>query len=305
MGQYYCWNRTYDTLTGRWTTPDPAATPWANLSDYFGPTSSNDPSGLGLFGNTIFADKVFDSSGQIRPDVSNSDMCDLVDKYGSFLWGNCQGNGSSEFDHCLGFEDRQALVAASAHLKKNGVDCEKYKIALPGYGIERRCPYRGGDLGGDANSQPDDVSDPTNPGGILRRAGPAGSGLPIPHVGGPPPYKVPIPQPWRFDPFPFDPIKIFDPPLGVPGVHIGPLDDPFEPPESVFWPRRGVNGHEEPKPFGGGVLGLKLDSARFRIFGGISFGPYTGGSIMDDVLKFRYPSGKDIGFKLKIGFKFR
>ncbi len=34
LGQYYCWNRTYDTYTGRWTTPDPVATPWSNLFDY-------------------------------------------------------------------------------------------------------------------------------------------------------------------------------------------------------------------------------------------------------------------------------
>ncbi len=31
LGQYYCWNRTYDVNTGRWTTPDSVATPWWNL----------------------------------------------------------------------------------------------------------------------------------------------------------------------------------------------------------------------------------------------------------------------------------
>ncbi len=34
LGQYYCWNRTYDINLGRWTTPDPVATPWWNLFDY-------------------------------------------------------------------------------------------------------------------------------------------------------------------------------------------------------------------------------------------------------------------------------
>ncbi|MBX3475676.1 MAG: hypothetical protein KF754_15000 [Planctomycetes bacterium] len=34
LGTCYCWNRTYDVFMGRWTTPDPAATPWGNLWDY-------------------------------------------------------------------------------------------------------------------------------------------------------------------------------------------------------------------------------------------------------------------------------
>ncbi len=47
LGQYYCWNRTYDIATGRWTTPDPVATPWWNLVAYVGdaPTQGSDPSG--------------------------------------------------------------------------------------------------------------------------------------------------------------------------------------------------------------------------------------------------------------------
>ncbi len=48
VGQYYCWNRTYDINTGRWTTPDPVATPWWNLQDYCStkPNRNSDPSGL-------------------------------------------------------------------------------------------------------------------------------------------------------------------------------------------------------------------------------------------------------------------
>ena len=34
LGQYYCWNRNYDVNLGRWTTPDPVATPWWSLFDY-------------------------------------------------------------------------------------------------------------------------------------------------------------------------------------------------------------------------------------------------------------------------------
>ena len=47
-GWYYAWNRIYDINTGRFTTPDPAASPWSNLQDYVGgnPISRSDPSGL-------------------------------------------------------------------------------------------------------------------------------------------------------------------------------------------------------------------------------------------------------------------
>ncbi|MBX3473601.1 MAG: hypothetical protein KF754_04395 [Planctomycetes bacterium] len=50
LGTYYCWNRTYDVFMGRWTTPDPAATPWGNLWDYVSgvPTGAGDSSGLAL-----------------------------------------------------------------------------------------------------------------------------------------------------------------------------------------------------------------------------------------------------------------
>lgn len=48
LGNYHCWNRLYDIQTGRWTTPDPIASPVTNLLDY---TSCNphrraDPTGL-------------------------------------------------------------------------------------------------------------------------------------------------------------------------------------------------------------------------------------------------------------------
>ncbi len=48
LGQYHCWNRTYDVSTGRWTTPDPAVSPWWNLEVYSlaRPISNCDPSGL-------------------------------------------------------------------------------------------------------------------------------------------------------------------------------------------------------------------------------------------------------------------
>jgi RHS repeat-associated protein len=48
LGQYHCWNRELDLQTGRWTTPDPAASPWANLQSYAenDPTCTSDPVGL-------------------------------------------------------------------------------------------------------------------------------------------------------------------------------------------------------------------------------------------------------------------
>ncbi|MCC6573202.1 MAG: hypothetical protein IT462_05360 [Planctomycetes bacterium] len=48
LGSYYCWNRIYSPHLGRWTTPDPAASPWWNLQDYCdsAPLQSSDPVGL-------------------------------------------------------------------------------------------------------------------------------------------------------------------------------------------------------------------------------------------------------------------
>mgnify|MGYP002399618518 CR=1 FL=1 len=47
LGSYYCWNRIYEPSTGRWTTPDPAASPWNNLWDYAAvfPSHFSDPMG--------------------------------------------------------------------------------------------------------------------------------------------------------------------------------------------------------------------------------------------------------------------
>lgn len=50
LGQYHCWNREYDVVMGRWTTPDPESDPWWGLFDYCldEPLSQNDPEGLSL-----------------------------------------------------------------------------------------------------------------------------------------------------------------------------------------------------------------------------------------------------------------
>ncbi|MCC6464939.1 MAG: hypothetical protein IT463_06310, partial [Planctomycetes bacterium] len=58
LGQYYCWNRVYDVLTARWTTPDPAASPWTNLNGYVGnPIQQTDPSGLQVIDIDPFGDE--------------------------------------------------------------------------------------------------------------------------------------------------------------------------------------------------------------------------------------------------------
>ncbi|MBK8205153.1 MAG: hypothetical protein IPK87_00035 [Planctomycetes bacterium] len=48
VGSYHCWNRVYEPATGRWTTPDPAMLPWANLFSYGNnrPITETDSSGL-------------------------------------------------------------------------------------------------------------------------------------------------------------------------------------------------------------------------------------------------------------------
>ncbi len=49
LGQYYCWNRTYDVNLGRWTMPDPVASPWWNLAFCSRPLQASDPTGLDEF----------------------------------------------------------------------------------------------------------------------------------------------------------------------------------------------------------------------------------------------------------------
>ena len=51
LGNYHCWNRVYDAFMGRWTTPDPTASPWRNHWDYCAnnPPTTSDNSGLDPF----------------------------------------------------------------------------------------------------------------------------------------------------------------------------------------------------------------------------------------------------------------
>ena len=51
LGSYHCWNRVYQPATGRWTTPDPAKTPWSNLIQYTAhtPLTASDQTGLATY----------------------------------------------------------------------------------------------------------------------------------------------------------------------------------------------------------------------------------------------------------------
>ncbi len=85
-GWYYCWNRMYDPLIGRWTSPDPAAEPWENLHDFAlaKPLSFSDSSGL----------STYDSANEIDPmevgshDLTKYDARAFSVKNGTFTWEN-------------------------------------------------------------------------------------------------------------------------------------------------------------------------------------------------------------------------
>jgi RHS repeat-associated protein len=68
-GQHYMWNRRYDIHMGRWTSPDPAMTPWGNLADFINgnPLTLSDPSGLRLLVAAEIANDVRDALIQICP----------------------------------------------------------------------------------------------------------------------------------------------------------------------------------------------------------------------------------------------
>jgi len=92
QGQYQAWHRFYNPTTGRWTTPDPAATPWTNLVGYVGnnPTGHSDPSGLEQFPESISS-----RNGVIRARTQSNEL----DVTGNFLarytisWGKVEGVG--------------------------------------------------------------------------------------------------------------------------------------------------------------------------------------------------------------------
>ncbi len=69
------YNRIYDINTGRWTSPDPAASPWSNLQDYVGgnPISRSDPSGLLPDNDYINPETgdVTDADGNVDPSKEN------------------------------------------------------------------------------------------------------------------------------------------------------------------------------------------------------------------------------------------
>lgn len=96
LGQYYCWNRIYDINTGRWTTPDPVASPWWDLFEYCvsRPIQRSDPKGLatifihGAMGGTegegmnrIAREYERDYKGKYKHDPFTSDQFDDIVNY--------------------------------------------------------------------------------------------------------------------------------------------------------------------------------------------------------------------------------
>lgn len=85
-GNYYCWNRTFDPSTGRWTTPDAAATPWGNLLDYSksNPVYSTDPSGntIEVVGDDDYKRNVLQAIWQLCPHTS----ADILVDHGTIMY---------------------------------------------------------------------------------------------------------------------------------------------------------------------------------------------------------------------------
>ncbi|MBX3458589.1 MAG: hypothetical protein KF696_01340 [Planctomycetes bacterium] len=76
-GTYDCWNRVYEPSTGRWTTPDPAMSPWTNTLEYADqlPTSSTDPSGLGIVEDWDKSDELWAKYVECRDNCGSNQGC--------------------------------------------------------------------------------------------------------------------------------------------------------------------------------------------------------------------------------------
>ncbi len=142
LGQYYCWNRLYDINTGRWTTPDPVATPWWNLKDY---TDASPIAGADLTGAATDAEKkvaLADPAGAIQAVTCAKDAEDAqkaefpnqagnqneVDAYRHCVWQcciafglglaelltNCKGN-RNRIDKAADKGEARAKVFGDAH----------------------------------------------------------------------------------------------------------------------------------------------------------------------------------------------
>jgi RHS repeat-associated protein len=97
QGQYQAWHRMYNPVTGRWTTPDPAAMPWTNLVGYVGanPVSRSDPSGLEPMTASAIALKCI--TGAIAGAAIDYAIQHFTDVWG-WIWG-CS-SGWSDTDWC-------------------------------------------------------------------------------------------------------------------------------------------------------------------------------------------------------------
>ncbi|MBK8205159.1 MAG: hypothetical protein IPK87_00065 [Planctomycetes bacterium] len=93
LGSYHCWNRVYEPATGRWTAPDPAASPWWSLIIYsLGlPIAATDPSGLGQSISIGTA-----AAGQKSDDEANDPVQPWMEKH-----SDCVSRSSEDFLACV------------------------------------------------------------------------------------------------------------------------------------------------------------------------------------------------------------
>lgn len=145
LGQYHCWNREYDVLMGRWTTPDPAASPDFNLSDYAlcSPLILSDSSGLllNVKGTFAFRMGIVSELRRICPgaDLNVDNMADEDDtervSHVSSPGPFCRDVHAS----CLGVDITIPMwpFLAGRHVKgcalMHCVMCSKYTITIEAY----------------------------------------------------------------------------------------------------------------------------------------------------------------------------
>ncbi|MCA9233658.1 MAG: hypothetical protein KDA57_23665, partial [Planctomycetales bacterium] len=116
LGQYHCWNRIYDIQTGRWTTPDPAMSPWWSLLAYVdgNAISRTDNTGLDDLQDN-WNDLVKEAKDKARDEFvkkkawTAKDVQDQADSYKTQhnkCISDCAGKTGSDLNACIRACDR-------------------------------------------------------------------------------------------------------------------------------------------------------------------------------------------------------
>ncbi len=120
LGSYYCWNRIYEPSTGRWTTPDPAASPWTNLSGYcdYRPTHGSDPTGLAP--EDAISDENFEADTGVAAAITSGALKeDKAISGKSFVAKDCACGGENGCDVTFKFDKAYAGSWYYRNAKKN------------------------------------------------------------------------------------------------------------------------------------------------------------------------------------------